>query len=174
MIPRTAVALALCALLVTPTAFAQDIPEGAYVRTSSGDVFLIQNGQRVRIVFTPMTDEQITAIPISSVSPSPQVQWQQSSWVQVAQFSGKGSKTTEPFTVGQRWRIVVDVKTRKLGSTEFNQLCVTANNLDPKKFSSVDGCSEGPFTTNGYEGGTFALDVYGVNDGWTVTVEEFR
>ena len=166
-------ACVLCAMLVTPTAFAQDIPEGAYVRTSSGDVFLIQNGQRVPIAFAPATDEQIAAIPMYAppvAAPAPG----QPNWVQVARWTGNGDKTTEPFTVGAQWRIIGEAKTKKTGNLEWNQLCILAKNLSSGRSGDPGGCWDGSMMTYAYTAGTFALEIMGANGGWTVTDEDLR
>jgi len=103
--------------------------------------------------------------PQAAADPAP------SNWVMVAAWSGQGTKTTEPFTVGRQWRVNLTARPESLN--RIAQLCVMAKDIR----TSVHGmsqCIEGQQVSYSYTAGTYAMDIFGVNGGWTVTVEDLR
>lgn len=95
-------------------------------------------------------------------------------WQPVAQWSGKGSRTTEPFTIkSDQWRAVIKATSDSGG---HNQLCLSAKTLDKGDLGMSECLQADSAATYGRAGvkGTMQMQISGVNDGWSVTVEELR
>ena len=180
------------------------VPTGMFLRNSHGEIYLVLNGLAVPIAVLQIDDEKLATMPVSPLwvimqngettsglrpewaagplpltsganAPAETTAAQPSgpTWLQVAQWSGSGSKTTEPFIIaGSQWRIRTTVKKQSSG---LDQLCMTTRTLSNGRLAN-NGCSNGGGETYGTAGttGAMQMEISGVNDGWTVTVEELR
>lgn len=162
---RLALALAAittAALLVVAPTFAQQatvLGGAVFARTSDGSLWMIQDGKRLPLAIVPWDDERVLSLPVAEPE----------TWVSVAKFQNVGDMNTPPFSVGRRWRIVYSMKARASGTI---QLCITANGVTDSRDGPSFGCYRQPGESYAYEPGTFYMEIGGVNDGWTVDVQE--
>ena len=146
------------------------------VRAGDGSLHVIADGVRHRIEPASIGDAELAAVtegeawgatfgPMTAAAPSAPPA---SGWRQVARWQGKGSKVTEPFTVGGRpWRIVFSMRDPSFGNP---QVCLVVKRPDGGR---VEGnCHRQDDTTYVYSGaGTFFLEISSMDE-WTVTVED--